>query len=65
MNGHLGKQHSSVTLERRCQLALRALTYDSVRSARKASWLRDPNGGSRFHFAPWARRGFRLASDPP
>jgi hypothetical protein len=24
MNGHLGKQHSSVTLERRCQSALRA-----------------------------------------
>ena len=24
MNGHLGKQHSSVTLELRCQSALRA-----------------------------------------
>jgi len=24
MNDHLGKQHSSVTLERRCQSALRA-----------------------------------------
>ena len=33
MNGHLGKQHSSVTLERRCQSALRAhVRYSTLRA---------------------------------
>jgi hypothetical protein len=33
MKGHLGKQHSSVTLERRCQSALRAhVRYSTLRA---------------------------------
>jgi len=33
MNGHLGKQHSSVTLELRCQSALRAhVRYSTLRA---------------------------------
>jgi hypothetical protein len=40
MKGHLGKQHSSVTLERRCQSALRA--HVRPQSPGNASYLQEP-----------------------
>jgi len=40
MSGHLGKQHSSVTLELRCQSVLRA--HVRAQSPGNASYLQEP-----------------------
>ncbi len=59
MSGHLGKQHSSVTLELRCQSALRAHVRTSA--LRAQGLLAAPSGRKR----PFAFRALGAVQIPP